>query len=137
MSEILKILDKARSRLEAASFLLDHGFLNDSLNRSYYAAFAAVTMVHSLEGNSFNSHQQALGNFNKEYVATGIFDKKLGKALYTLFNDRQLADYDTTVDFTSESAVKSFQAAKLIVDECEKFCRGKYPELFNDKKSKF
>ncbi|MFW5729820.1 MAG: hypothetical protein ACOCYG_09145, partial [Spirochaetota bacterium] len=51
------------------------GLYTDSVTRAYYAAFSAVTLLHYLAGNSYSSHRQILGQFNKQFIHTGIFNQ--------------------------------------------------------------
>ena len=48
-------------------------------NRAYYGIYHAVSAIHALDGNAYKRHKDALANFNKNYVKTEIFPRKLGK----------------------------------------------------------
>ena len=37
--------------------------------------------MHALDGNAYKRHKDALANFNKNYVKTEIFPRKLGKKI--------------------------------------------------------
>jgi len=57
----------ATERLRAARELLKLELYADVVTRAYYAAFSAVTLLHYLAGDSYSSHRQVLGQFNKHY----------------------------------------------------------------------
>ena len=120
----------ARERLRAARELLKLRLYGDSVTRAYYAAFSAVTLLHYLAGNSYSSHRQVLGHFNKHYLHAGIFDKKMGVELQDLLLKRQKADYDASVRFSHDSAEASLHSAEWICDEILSYCRATYPDLF-------
>lgn len=74
-------LENALSTLEIARFCMEKKHYRDSINRCYYSAFYAVKAVLALERIDFKRHKDVVGYFNKQYVATDIFSKDLGKNL--------------------------------------------------------
>lgn len=61
----------------------EEGTIKDLVNyRAYYAIFHAISAIHVLDGNSYKRHKDAIGNFNKNYVKTGIFPKDYNKKNY-------------------------------------------------------
>lgn len=66
-------IQTAKDNLKSARILLAAEEYKSSNNRAYYAVFHAVNAVHALEGKSFKRHKDVIGNFNKNYVKTGIF----------------------------------------------------------------
>ena len=73
-------LQTAREDLKAAKILLESGEYRGANNRAYYAIFHAINAVHALNGNSYKRHKDAIANFNKEYVKTGIFPRGRGNS---------------------------------------------------------
>lgn len=63
--------------MTVAEKCLKDDFYKDAINRSYYAAFYAVKAVLSLGTVDFKRHKDVIAYFNKEYIATGIFQEKL------------------------------------------------------------
>lgn len=88
----------------AARMLLRERFLNDSLSRSYYSAFHAVTLLFLLEDRTFSSHKQIIGMFNKEFVHTSLFPEQIARDLEYLFESRQSGDYDYHIAFDEAEA---------------------------------
>jgi len=90
----IKMVAMAREKLRAVEELFKAGCYDDSLSRSYYGAFHIVSMLLFLENKTFSRHGQVIGAFNHDYIASGLLPKELSKALGSLFDDRQTADYD-------------------------------------------
>lgn len=86
-------LDMARERLESAKVLLDNGKYKDSIGRSYYAIFTSVRALLAMEGVDFSKHAGVIMYFQKEYIKTGIFDKKYSKYISQAFQIRNNTDY--------------------------------------------
>lgn len=68
-------IQTAKSNLRSAAILLAAGEYKSANNRAYYAIFQAVNAVHALDGNMYKRHKDAIGNFNKNYVKTEIFQE--------------------------------------------------------------
>lgn len=77
-------LHQAEESLEVAKNCCDKRFYKDSINRSYYSAFYSVKAVLAYGTIDFKRHKDVIGYFNKEYVATGVFPRELGRRLGTL-----------------------------------------------------
>ena len=119
--ELLEILDKAGAKLAAAELLLREGASDDAASRAYYAAFHAITALHLLRGNTFASHGQVIGRFNKDFVKTGVFPPRFTKILARLFEDRQSADYDIRGAVTQEEARQDVNDSREIVRAIEHY----------------
>ena len=74
-------IDTARETLNVAKECLENKHYKDSINRSYYASFSAIL---ALERIDFKRHKDVIAYFNKNYVATGIFEKDIGRKLARL-----------------------------------------------------
>ncbi len=90
------LLTAAQSKLKAAELLLNAGMNGDAVSRAYYAVFHAISALHLASGNSYSSHAQLIGRFNKDFVRTGTFPPALSRAVTRLFEDPQLGHYDAT-----------------------------------------
>ena len=86
-------LSLAQETLANAKLCMDNQFYRDCINRSYYAAFYAIKAVLATESVDFKRHKDAVGYFNKKYVATGIFSREAGKRLGRLKMVREESDY--------------------------------------------
>lgn len=111
MQELLKYrFDRAVETLEVAKELYASGKFRDSNNRSYYAAFYAIKAIYTIRGLDFKKHKTLLVNFNKEYVATEIFPREIGRKISTLALIREQSDYN---DFYMASKQESQQQVEI------------------------
>jgi uncharacterized protein (UPF0332 family) len=102
--EVRELWNLVLEKRSAAMILLREQFFNDSLSRSYYSAFHAVTMLFLLEDRAFSSHKQIIGMFNKEFVHTSTFPEQIARDLEHLFESRQTGDYDYHIAFDESDA---------------------------------
>ena len=63
-------------------------------NRAYYGIYHAISAIHPLDGNAYKRHKDALANFNKNYIKTEIFPRKLGRKIVEAEEIRHASDYD-------------------------------------------
>lgn len=84
----------AKEALESARILMNVNSYKAANNRAYYAIFHAINAVHALNGAAYKRHKDALANFNKDYVKTGIFPRSLGRKIGQAEDIRHASDYD-------------------------------------------
>lgn len=87
-------LARAKEVYHDSETLLNQKSFASSVNRSYYAIFHALRAVTALDGFDSSKHSGVISYMNREYVKTGVFDKRLSKILDTAFRLREKADYD-------------------------------------------
>lgn len=87
-------IQTARDNLKSARILLEAEEYKDANNRAFYAIFHAINAVHALNGNSFRRHKDAIGNFNKNYLKTGVFSREIGRKIGEAEEIRHASDYD-------------------------------------------
>ena len=105
MTELLRYrYERAVETLEVAKELFANGKYKDANNRSYYAVFYAVRAVYTVQGVDFKKHKTLLANFNKEFVATEIFPRDIGRKISALSLIREQSDYN---DFYVASKAES------------------------------
>ena len=97
----------ARETLQVAQECFEGNHYKDAINRSYYAAFYAVKAVLALEERDFKRHKDVVAYFNKEYVATEIFPRELGRKLGRLKQLREKSDYDKECIFNCNKRFKN------------------------------
>lgn len=117
-------LETARQNLRAAKLLYDMQMYKDANNRAYYAIFHAVNAVHAMNGKAYRRHKDALGNFNKDYVNTGIFPRDMGKRIARAETVRHASDYDdfyivkiSEVDDILATAEELLQRVSVYLDD--------------------
>ncbi|MBQ9991272.1 MAG: HEPN domain-containing protein [Lachnospiraceae bacterium] len=111
MRELIKYrYDRAGETLEVAKELFGNGKFKDANNRSYYAAYYAMRAVYTLQGKDFKKHKTLLAEFNKEFVATEIFPRTIGRKISMLALVREQSDYN---DFYIASSAESQQQVEI------------------------
>ena len=85
----------AKEDLATAQLLVEAEQYRGANNRAYYAIYHAIDAVLAIEGKAFKRHKDTLGYFNKNYVATNIFSRDLGRRVVKAEEIRHASDYDT------------------------------------------
>ena len=116
-------LYQAEESLEVAKNCCDKGFYKDSINRSYYSAFYSVKPVLAYGTIDFKRHKDVIGYFNKEYVATDVFPRELGRRLGTLKQYREKSDYDDFYIASKEIAIEQVETANLVLDKVKEYLK--------------
>ena len=119
-------IQTAVETLETAKLCIDNKHFKDAVNRSYYAAFHAVRAVLAMEKVDFKRHKDVIAYFNKNYVATEIFDKTVGRMLAQLQLKREKSDYDDFYVVSKEEVDAQFQNAEIILEAVKKYLVEKY-----------
>lgn len=109
-------LENAISTLEIAKLCMENKHYRDSINRCYYAAFYAIKAVLALEKIDFKRHKDVVGYFNKEYVATKIFDSDIGRKLGNLQQLREKSDYNDFYIASKVETEEQMQATEHIIN---------------------
>lgn len=113
-------IDQAKDTIELAKFLIDSNRLIIAVNRIYYGLYYAVTALAIKNQFETSKHAQLIGWFNKEYIASGILDKKYGKILRNAYQNRTKGDYDAFVSFDKEEVVEMCNEMIDFVSEIDK-----------------
>ena len=121
IDELKAMLAQANEKLRAAKLLLEGNAWADAMSRAYYAAFHAVSAALLSKGQTYSSHAQTLGAFNKEVVRSGIFPSEFTTFLTRLFEDRQSGDYDFEPGFTEVEARQDVADAERIVKAIQRY----------------
>ena len=114
--EIAALLEKARSKQKTAHIDFENGRFDDSVSRAYYAAFHAMTAMLLSRNLTFSSHGQTIGAFNREFIKTGIIEKEYSMHIQSLFDDRQLGDYDALSVISRETARGHLDVTDRLLD---------------------
>lgn len=110
-------ISQAEDSLKAAKISYENGLFKDSINRLYYA----IKAVLALEGIDFKRHKDAIGYFNKSYVATDKFSRALGRKIGMLKQLREKSDYDDFFLAGKKDAEIQLETAGLMVSEVKRF----------------
>jgi hypothetical protein len=115
------VIKKAESKLKTAYIDFENGQYDDAVSRAYYAVFHMLTAVLLSKGNAFSSHSQTIGNFNREFIKTGIFPKGFSRMIQDLFDDRQTGDYDVISYLDRSTAEKDIKNADAICKSIKEY----------------
>ena len=116
-------LHQAEESLKVSKYCFDNEFYKDSINRSYYSAFYSVKAVLAYGTIDFKRHKDVIGYFNKEYVASGVFPRELGRRLGTLKQYREKSDYDDFYIASKEIAIEQIETANLVLDKVKEYLK--------------
>ena len=83
------------------------------------------TVLKILEEKDFKRHKDAVAYFNQNYVATGLFDREIGKKLGRLKRKREASDYDDFYVASYDEANEQYKAAESIIDAIQSFLNRK------------
>ena len=122
MDDLVKYrLKSAEERLESAKILLDAGQWKDSIGRSYYAIFTAVRAVLAKDEIDFSKHAGVISYFQREYIKTGIFDKKYSSILQNAFQIRNNCDYNDFFIVSRSDAQEQYERAQDMITAIREF----------------
>ena len=111
----------AKDDLEAAEMNFEGKHYRSSNNRAYYAIFRAISACLALEFKAYKQHAQVIGNFNKDFVHTGIFPKEISRKISRAQEVRHASDYDDFYIVCIEDAKEQLETAREVVDMVEKY----------------
>ena len=114
-------LQKATVDLEAAQLNYAHGLMDAAANRSYYAIFHAARAVLALTGTDYKKHSGVIAFFRKEYVKTGVFEKKLSDIIQDAFEIRIDCDYEDFYVVAKEDVEQQIKNAKYFIEKIEAY----------------
>lgn len=117
---------RAKEVLRDAETLLNQDSFSSSVNRSYYAIFHALRAVTALDGFDSSKHSGVIAYINREYVKTGIFEKRLSKILDTAFRLREKADYDDFFIISIDAAKEQLLKAEEVICMVQPFLKEKW-----------
>lgn len=118
-------MNNAKETLDTAKLCMEHKRYKDTINRCYYAAFYAVKAILALEEKDFKRHKDVIAYFNQNYIATGIFERELGKRLGRLQRKRENSDYDDFYVASYTEALEQYETAEWIVESIQQFLKDK------------
>ena len=106
----------ALETLETAKLCMENRHYKDAINRGYYAAFYAIKAVLALGTIDFKRHKDVVAYFNKEYVASNIFPRELGRRLGMLKQLREKSDYDDFYIASKDQAEEQYNTAAYVIE---------------------
>jgi uncharacterized protein (UPF0332 family) len=117
MSQIQALIEKARRYLRSAELLIEDGDYDSAVSRSYYAMFYSAEAALLKKDMTFSSHRGVISAFGQYFVKTGIFDKRMGRSLNVIFDERQLGDYESNFSISEDNARHTLETAQEFVNQ--------------------
>ena len=117
-------VEKSKGKLQVAQKLLKGGDLDDAVSRAYYCVFHAAQAVLLTEGLSAETHQGLVNLFGLHLVKTGKFEKRFGKYLANLKDDRESGDYEVYSVIDRETAEQAVREAGEFLQATETYLKG-------------
>lgn len=118
-------LERANEVFEEAEQIAKMKHWNSCVNRLYYSCFYAVNALLLQRDFSSSKHTCIRAIFNKEFVHTGIIERKYGKLYNLLFDYRQQSDYEDLFRMTEDKVKPWISKTKDFVNLIEKLIQDK------------
>ena len=120
-------LEKAKETLRTAQILFeDVKDYTSANNRAYYAIFYAIRAVLALEEIDFKRHKDVIAYFNKKYIKTEIFSRKLGSKIAQAQRVREDSDYDDKYQISQEKTKQQINTAEEVIENVEFYINKMY-----------
>lgn len=110
------LIQKATESLAAASLLLDEGFYDFAISRTYYAMFYIAEAFLVGEGLDFSSHSAVIAAFGQHFAKTKRVPPEFHRYLIQAQDSRLIGDYDPSSQLTESSAVEHLERATAFLD---------------------
>lgn len=117
-------LAKAREKARVARDLYAKGEWDDAISRAYYAAYHAAQAALLTEGQRADTHKGVVTLFGLLLVKTGKLDKRWGKLLSNLKDDREAGDYDALSYLDEDTARRAVREAEEFVAAVDRYIAG-------------
>jgi len=114
-------VEQAKSTAKEADYLRNNQMYRGAMNRVYYSMFYMLQALALKYEYETSKHQRLIGWFNKEFVHTGILEKKYSKIITKGYNYRTKGDYETTFEFEESIVNEMFSAMNDFILKLEKF----------------
>jgi uncharacterized protein (UPF0332 family) len=118
---IIAQINKSKEKLEAAKSPIQDGFIDDAISRAYYSMFHAASAVLLSEGITVESHSALKNMFGLHFIKPGKINKKFGRWLSRLKDERENGDYDIFTSFDDEDAKVDIEEAEKFLEEMKRY----------------
>ena len=114
-------MEISEAKLKAAKSLLKDGFYDDAISRAYYSIFHAASAVLLSEGINVETHSALKTIFGLRFIKPGKIDRKFGRILSRLKDERENGDYDIFTDFNLQDAQEAIEQTEEFLEEMKRF----------------
>lgn len=112
---VMHRLEQAKNELADAKLLYKNNSYLSANNRAYYSIFHTIRAVLALESIDFKKHKDVIAYFNKNYVNTEIFPRKMGKRIAQANRIREDSDYDDDFVAKPEATEAQIETAEELI----------------------
>ena len=112
---------RAEESFDDALIMVDNKKWNAAINRLYYSCFYSVIALLLKNEMETKTHEGTRTMFGKEFIKSGIIDKKYGKLYSKLFDFRQKGDYGDLFDFDKDIVIPLIDQVKEFLAEIKRF----------------
>jgi uncharacterized protein (UPF0332 family) len=109
-------IEKAYKTLEVAKYSFEKGFLDASIERTYFSAFYIVLGYLTLKSKLIKNKLDAIELFQKEITNKKLLSKDYGDLYKELYYKREKADYSPITNFSKDEV-------KELISKTEKFLK--------------
>ena len=92
-------------------------------NRAYYSIFHSIKAILALEPIDFRKHKDVIAHFNKNYVKTEIFPRKLGHEIAEASSIREDSDYDDEFFVDEKTTKQQIETAEELIGLVEEYLK--------------
>ena len=114
-------LKRAEELINEAETLFDAKGYKGANNRAYYAVFSAMRAVLALDGEDFKRHSGVIQYFQKNYIKTGIIEKKYSDIITRASTIRNASDYDDFYIASKEESRQQIDEAKDLLGAVKRY----------------
>ena len=114
-------LQIAEEDYETAELLMQGERYRGANNRAYYSIYHTIDAVLSIHGVAFKRHKDTLAYFNKNFVATEIFPRSMGRQIVQAEEIRHASDYDPFYIVSKTGTQEQIETAKLMLEYARQY----------------
>lgn len=114
--EQVALLKKAKDSLEAARLLVDKGYYDFAVSRTYYSMFYIAEAFLLGEGLSFSKHSAVIAAFGQHFIKTGRIPQEFHRYLIEGEDSRNVGDYDIIPGLSKKEALEQIERADKFLE---------------------
>jgi len=118
-------INVSKDKIESAEILFKHKKYDDAISRAYYAVFHCAQALLQSIGVKAESHSGVRQLFGLHFIKEGRLNKKFGKYLKNLKDERENGDYGIFTLIDREDAQEAIKKAREFITETEKYLKEK------------
>ena len=108
-------LEQADQTVQEAEYLISADFYRGAVNRIYYSCFYMLSALAIKYEFSTSKHNQLIGWFNKNFIASKILPKELSQFILKAYNKRIKGDYEPVDDLDKEEVIFLLEELKVFI----------------------